>query len=510
MLYGLAVNRGLILLCIFAAGLVFRTSPAQPSQELLHRPWFSARTAHFEVYSCATTQQVARVLEKLEQFRSAYLLLAGAQAVASPPIVVVAFAEHRDLKPFLPLYDGKPANMSAFFTRGSDENLIALSVAESEPRALDSVFHEYTHLLLRHNDSFWPLWLKEGMAEIYSTMEVAGPQVVRLGAPIEHHVRLLGRKSLMPLKELFAISRESADYNEGERQGIFYSESWLLCHYLMIGDNGARKTRFGQLTTLLRQGQSPEQAFTNAMRMTLAATEADLKKYLERGKFESLTIPVRAELTARPPMAIRPVAPAEVCFRLGDLLLRLHRLDAAEAYFQQSQTLAPLNPLAPEGMGLIAAYREKDEEALRFLQVALQRGSRSFLTHYIYAREKYRITAHHSEQYSKIDMESAAEIRSELQKALTLMPDFAPAHHLLGFFEMVQGEDLPGAEKHLQRAIQLEPENPAYQFALAQVQLKKQDVDGAKRTLQGLRTRYVDEQVRSHAEELLREIGRNK
>ena len=484
------------------------TSAQLPDESLVHRPWFSARTAHFEVYSCATTQQVSRVLEKLEQFRSAYLLLAGAQAVASPPIVVVAFPEHKDLKSFLPLYDGKPANMSAFFTRGSDENLIVLSLADSE--GMNVIFHEYAHLLFRRNDQIWPLWLKEGMAEIYSTMEVAGPQVVRLGAPIEHHLRLLGRKSLMPLKELFAISRESSDYNEGERQGIFYSESWLLCHYLMIGDNGARKTRFGQLTTLLRQGQAPEQAFTNAMKMSLAATEADLKKYLERGKFESLTIPVRAELTTRPPMAIRPVAPAEVCFRLGDLLLRLHRLDEAEAYFQQSQTLAPLNPLAPEGMGVLAAYRDKDEEALRYLQVALQRGSRSFLAHYIYAREKYRIIAHHSDQYSKIDEESAAEIRSELHKALTLMPDFAPAHHLLGFFEMVQGEDLPGAEKHLQRAIQLEPENPAYQFALAQVQLRKQDVDGAKRTLQGLRTRYVDEQVRSHAEELLREIGRNK
>jgi len=140
----------------------------------------------------------------------------------------------------------------------------------------------------------------------------------------------------------------------------------------------------------------------------------------------------------------------------------------------------------------------------------LQRGSRSFLAHYIYAREKYRVTAHNSDQYSKIDEESAAEIRAELHKSLTLMPDFAPAHHLLGFFEMVQGEDLPGAERHLQRAIQLEPENPAYQFALAQVQLRKQDVAGAKRTLEGLRTRYVDEQVRSHAEELLREIGRNK
>jgi len=65
---------------------------------------------------------------------------------------------------------------------------------------------------------------------------------------------------------------------------------------------------------------------------------------------------------------------------------------------------------------------------------------------------------------SKAD--AAAEIRGELQKSLALMPDFGPAHELLGFFEMVQGDNLALAEQHLQRAHRLEPENPAYLFSL--------------------------------------------
>src|SRR2546430_10764377 len=48
-----------------------------PNGSVLQRSWFQARTAHFEVYSCGTTQQVCKVLERLEQFREAYLLLAG-------------------------------------------------------------------------------------------------------------------------------------------------------------------------------------------------------------------------------------------------------------------------------------------------------------------------------------------------------------------------------------------------------------------------------------------------
>ena len=101
-------------------------------------------------------------------------------------------------------------------------------------------------------------------------------------------------------------------------------------------------------------------------------------------------------------------------------------------------------------------------------------GPLSFLAHYTYAREKYLLTAS-GPKLRPLEKEPAAEIRAELQKSLALMPDFGPAHHLLGFFEMVQGEDLSAAEKQIQRAIQLEPENQSYLLALAQVQLARSD-----------------------------------
>jgi thioredoxin-like negative regulator of GroEL len=87
------------------------------------------------------------------------------------------------------------------------------------------------------------------------------------------------------------------------------------------------------------------------------------------------------------------------------------------------------------------------------------------------------------------------------------MPSFGPAHHLLGFFLLIQGDDLADAEKELQRAIQLEPENQAYLFSLAQVQIRKNEPDAARKTLEPLRLPYVDARLKAHAEEMMREIG---
>ena len=495
----------------FIAWLAWAASaaPGQPdAHSLTHRQWFEARTAYFHIYSCGSTQEVARLAARLEQFRDAYSLLAGSQAVASPPITVMAFPDRASMQPFLPIYQGKPANLTAFFTRGSDQNLIVLPLSGSDTGSLKIIFHEYTHLLLRHNQPFWPMWLTEGMAEIYATFEVSGGYHARIGNPIDHHLRLLEQKPLMPLGELFAVTRESPEYNEREHQGIFYSESWLLTHYLMLGGNPAHKANFRQLTPLLRQGQSPEQAFTNALRTTLPAMEAELRRYLARGKFEPLELTVSASLETPRAFATRGLTPTEVWYRLGDELLHIGRFDTAESYFLQARKLAPGSPLPYEGLGLLAATRGQSNDAVSWLHQAMQLGPLNFHAHYIYAREKYLLTANGPSMHP-LGKEPAAEIRGELQKSLALMPDFGPAHHLLGFFEMVQGEDLTAAEKQIERAIQLEPENQSYLLSLAQVQLARREPDAARHTLEPLRLPYVEPQIRAHAEEMIKALGQS-
>jgi len=502
-------SRSLLCLLTLSLGLAAGHCYAEDDlSPLLQRRWFEARTAHFNVYSCGETQQVSKLVARLEQFRQAYSLLAGAQAVASPPIIVLAFPDTETMRPFRPVRDGKPANLTAFFHRGSDENLIVLPLTDSV--SLQAVLHEYAHLLLRHNDPFWPLWLKEGMAEIYGTIEVTGAHTVLIGRPLPEHLHLLAEQPLLPLHDLFAVTHDSPEYNERERQGIFYAESWLLAHYLMAGDHAVHRAAFSQLTALLRQGQLPEQAFTNAFRSTPALIQNELQRYLARGKLESLPLSLTLDLTVPQPLFTRPLGPVEVCFRLGDELLQINRPEMAESYFLRAEKLAPRSPLAFEGRGLLAAERDQTEEAIRLLGQALERGSVSFLAHYVYAAQKFRLASGSADHYVRVKGEAAKEIRSELQKSLSLMPDFGGAHHLIGIFELVQQEDAASAEKHLQRAIQLEPENLSYLLSLAQAQLLREDIPAARRTLELLRRPYVDSQLRLHAQELLQEIDQGE
>jgi tetratricopeptide (TPR) repeat protein len=495
-----------ILTVLLAPG-IFPVHAQSPDVPLAQRQWFGTRTAHFNIYSCGAPEKVFRVAGQLEEFCETYSQLAGAQAVASPPIVVMVFPDHESMKPFLPLYNGQPENIAGFFQHGNDENFIVLSLPQAGAAAMDMsvVFHEYTHLLFRRNDRIWPLWLKEGMAEVYSTFETTGYAAL-IGQPIEHHLRLLAKQPLMPLTELFAVTHDSPQYNERERQGMFYAESWLLTHFLVAGDNPDYKSRFGQFTALLREGQAPVQAFTNALQTPLPVVESELRRYLARGRFAPIQITFSGNVALPKAISTWNLTPVEVYFCLGDELLRIDRPDAAEKYFADAQKLAPASPLPYEGLGLLAIQREQPDKALHELKEALQFGSGSYIAHYFYALEKLKLAIDAQGERGSLPRNTAAEIHDELIKSIALMPDFGPSHELFGILELAQDGNIALAEQHLQLAVQLEPENPYYLLSLADVQARNKQPEAARQTLAALLLPTVEAKIRARANELLQQI----
>ncbi|MGA2801248.1 MAG: hypothetical protein ABSE97_02585 [Verrucomicrobiota bacterium] len=504
------MNRSLFwILTVLLAPGIFPVHAQSPDVPLAQRQWFGTRTAHFNIYSCGAPEKVFRVAGQLEEFCETYSQLAGAQAVASPPIVVMVFPDHESMKPFLPLYNGQPENLSGFFQHGNGENLIVLSLPQAGAASMDMsvVFHEYTHLLFRRNDRIWPLWLKEGMAEVYSTFATTGYAAL-IGRPIEHHLRLLAKQPLMPLTELFAVTHDSPQYNEREHQGMFYAESWLLAHFLVAGDNPDYKSRFGKYTVLLREGQAPVQAFTNALQTPLPVVESELRRYLARGRFAPIQVAFSENVALPKAISTWNLTPVEVYFCLGDELLRIDRPDAAEKYFADAQKLAPASPLPYEGLGLLAIQRKQPDNALHELKEALRLGSGSYIAHYFYALEKFKLAIDAQGGRGSLPKNTAAEIHDELIKSTTLMPDFGPSHELFGILELAQGGNIALAEQHLQLAVQLEPENPYYLLSLADVQARNKEPEAARQTLATLLLPTVEAKIRAQANELLQQIAR--
>jgi tetratricopeptide (TPR) repeat protein len=257
---------------------------------------------------------------------------------------------------------------------------------------------------------------------------------------------------------------------------------------------------------LLRQGQTAEQAFTNAFDVTLPAMETELRRYLAARQFTSLEFNVQASLLSPRPMATRKLTPVEIYFRLGDEQLRIGRVEAAEAVFESARQLAPASPLPYEGLGLLTAEHKQPVDAIRWLGQAIERGSENYLVYYTFAEKKYRLTARSDEGYAPVDKALADEVRKNLGKSLALMPDYGPSHHLLGFFELVQREDLALAEEHLQRALQLEPENLNNLYVLAEVQIARNETEAARRNLLQLCLPYVNERLRSEAEKRFQKL----
>ena len=104
------------------------------------------------------------------------------------------------------------------------------------------------HLLVGDALADVPVWFNEGLAEYDSTYQMYGEREATLGRVKEEHVFEL-RERFIPLTELLAVDHRSPLYNEGERRGVFYAESWALVHYLLLG-NPQRK---GQLATYLAE-----------------------------------------------------------------------------------------------------------------------------------------------------------------------------------------------------------------------------------------------------------------
>ena len=463
--------------------------------------WRSVRTNNLLVIGNADPEKLRQVAAWLEFFHSAFGRLVSRNVLeSSVPTTVILFRDDASFLPFKPLYQGRPANISGYFQAGDDVNYIAISM---DPRLRDpfrTAFHEYVHLHVKDNIPRAPLWLDEGLAELYGSMQFANGEAL-IGVPLGY-IRLLREQELLPLKTLFEISTTSDHYNEDDKAGIFYGQSWALVHYLMLADRG-RQEQFKRFLQLVSRGDDSSKAVEDSFGMTLPALEQEFRAYVRRGDFSAQRVTgidpqAYAAYTA---MQRTSLSEGEANYYLGDLLYHIGRSSDAERYFKQAVTLEPGFLPAHASLGLMYAIQRRYAEAKKHLEKA-SGSAQNYMTHYLYAYVVSRDSVEADGRIRDFPVESAAVMRENLLRAIKLAPDYAPAYYLLALVQLVRKERLDEALELAQKARQLAPSIPGYALLEAHIQISRSDPAAARLILESL-TRDSDQSVRAEAQNFL-------
>ncbi|HEY0386499.1 MAG TPA: tetratricopeptide repeat protein, partial [Pyrinomonadaceae bacterium] len=497
---------------VIAAALLFFLSTAPPETHASLESWTKVRSKNFLLVGNAGERELRQVATRLEQFREVFKRLLTVENLdSSVPTTVIVFRDDFAYRPFEPLYQGQPSEVAGFFQSSEDVNYITLSADQQHVRSADALaFHEYVHLLVKNNFGRAPLWFNEGLAEFYSTLEMArGQNRVELGEPIRSRQLTLGQHELLPLSKLFEVDDQSPFYNEPGKRDLFYAESWAFVHYLLNGRDGERRPQLLRYLNLLAAGEADDAAFRKAFQADPATLDAELRLYVQLSRYPSQTVTFAQPVEPEVALQSATLSEAEARFYLGDLLLHTNRSEASEAYFLEALKLDDKLAAAHAGLGLLRLRQNRFAEAARALARAVALDPQSYLAHYYYAEALSKEGAASDvslEGYYTPDV--LRLMRMELHRAIELAPNFIESYKLLAFIDLVVDEQLDEASALLKQAIRLAPRRqPELSFLLAQINLRQQDFQSARQLLTALLQTAESARLRVQAQSLLETVA---
>lgn len=180
----------------------------------------------------------------------------------------------------------------------------------------------------------------------------------------------------------------------------------------------------------------------------------------------------------------------------GVLLVQVSQFDRAIADFESAHRLDPNMSLAEDALGMMQSQKHQTTAALEtFHQQAMQHKDDALLQ-YLYAEAL--------SQQDNTSQEQTAEAIAALKRAISIEPDYRPAHDLLSVLYL-RSNDLPSAINHAEKALKLDPndDTAVYQELMAYRRLgKKEQVDALvarlkeiKQAHRNARTKYLLEEV---------------
>ena len=305
--------------------LIFLLTPLAPAAQ-----WIRVRSANVEIYTTAGEKKGREAALYFEQVRSLFVGLNVKRATHGAPVRIIAFQSDKEYQPYQP---NRVAD--AFYQPGYDHDYIVMRSISGEDFPL--ALHEYMHLVIARSGWRIPVWLNEGIAEIYSTLKPAGKKL-EIGSLIPGAMQTLAHAKLVPLPVLMAVDQRSPLYSESDRANIFYAESWALTHMLMMTET--YRPAFAEFIDSLQSGAGTDAAFERAYGKSIGQIQTDLDRYIHGNNFYAGFFDTQLDKAAEKPV-VEAADPVETRLALAEVLANLGKVaEARERY----EALAKENP----------------------------------------------------------------------------------------------------------------------------------------------------------------------
>jgi tetratricopeptide (TPR) repeat protein len=459
--------------------------------------WLEARTPRFTVITNGSEKQARRVIGQFERIREVFHTAFPKMKVdTSTPILILAAKDQKTFEAMEPDEWKKRGQMKrgGFFLRGPEKNFVLLRLDTETAELYHAVFHEYTHLLVNQNVKSLPRWLDEGLAEFYGNTRILDKEV-QLGYPSRDHVEFLRENRMIPLATLFAVDHSSPYYNEEHKGSVFYAQSWVLVHYLMMEGSKQGKNPMAAFLMLVDQDVDATEAGTRAFG-DLGKLQGALNSYVHAAGYHFLRLKT-AISEADKTLPVRALEPAESAAQRGDFLAHLGEYSDARALLDEAIKLDPANALARESLGFIELRQKNLTEARKWFAEAVKLDSRSHLANYYHAML--------TEQEGQ-DKQHWEEAEASLRRAMELNNQFAPAYGALASVMGRLGKDLTSALAIARRAIQLEPGVQGYHLVAASLLMQMGKVEEGRKIAERLVATAKTPADHANAESLLASI----
>jgi len=469
-------------------------------------PWLRIETQGFILLGNVPEERLRSVASDLEHLRHVFLRLAGGDAVTlegQAPTFVYALEGKSSIFPI-------PGG--GFFLPRKHRNY-AVVHAHPGVHPTTVLFREYIHQLLHTTEIPYPLWLRQGLVELFGTASISdfgatGRIRVLIGRQPEFAVPVQA-SDFRPLEWFFAL--EEIPHLESPEGSLFRYQTWALVHYLLLGNDLAAR-RLPDFVERLRAGVTPEAAFRTTLAPVLpedlrGALKSYLTSYPTAGRLPIL----RFDLGEQPELRLeaRPMERPEVLFHLGDLLLEAaeQHQHKARRFLQEAVELAPEHGGAHLDLARLARRAGETQTALHHAERALphlpadaisQRGQ----AHQVLGSALLDSLDRRRPQ-SETDRERLERARIALREATGLLPDEPQPWVELTVGYGLEPEPLPEELEVVEEALERFPDRPELVANAVLAYGRRRDRETAEELYQRLVEMNADEATLARAREVL-------